>query len=72
MVIFGDVPYVMNRSKWAIPSRKDRAVLPLPSAFAFLYWLIRPIRLLQKYRTAQRAYLRVVGGINLSLMNEGK
>jgi Uncharacterised nucleotidyltransferase len=49
--------YVMNRSKWAIPSRKDRAVLPLPSAFAFLYWLIRPVRLLQKYRTAQRRFM---------------
>jgi Uncharacterised nucleotidyltransferase len=49
--------YVMNRSKWAIPSRKDQAVLPLPSAFAFLYWLIRPVRLLQKYRTAQRQFM---------------
>jgi hypothetical protein len=49
--------YVMNRSKWAIPSRKDRAVLPLPSAFTFLYWLIRPVRLLQKYRTAQRQFM---------------
>ncbi len=49
--------YVMNRSKWAIPSRKDRAVLPLPSALAFLYWLIRPVRLLQKYRTAQRQFM---------------
>ena len=49
--------YVMNRSKWAMPSRKDRAVLPLPSAFSFLYWLIRPVRLLQKYRTAQRQFI---------------
>jgi Uncharacterised nucleotidyltransferase len=49
--------YVMNRSKWAIPSRKDRAVLPLPSAFTFLYWLIRPVRLLKKYRTAQRQFM---------------
>lgn len=49
--------YVMNRSKWAMPSRQDRAVLPLPSAFAFLYWLIRPVRLLQKYRAAQRQFM---------------
>jgi Uncharacterised nucleotidyltransferase len=49
--------YVMHRSKWATPSLKDREVLPLPSQLAFLYWFIRPIRILRRYRVARRQFV---------------
>jgi hypothetical protein len=49
--------YVMHRSKWARPSLKDREVLPLPSSLAFLYWLVRPIRVWRKYRVARRRFI---------------
>jgi Uncharacterised nucleotidyltransferase len=49
--------YVVHRSKWAIPSLKDREVLPLPSWLAFLYWLIRPIRIFRRYRVARRQFI---------------
>jgi Uncharacterised nucleotidyltransferase len=49
--------YVMHRSKWATPSLKDRAVMPLPSRLAFLYWLIRPIRILRRYKVARQQFI---------------
>lgn len=35
--------------RWLIPNEKDREFFPLPKSFYFLYYLIRPIRLVKKY-----------------------
>ena len=32
------------------PNTKDRAILPLPQSLSFLYYLLRPIRLIKEYR----------------------
>jgi hypothetical protein len=32
-----------------IPNAKDQAVLPIPGPLSFLYYLLRPLRLLRKY-----------------------
>jgi hypothetical protein len=34
---------------WLIPNKQDQAFLPLPTHLYFLYYLIRPIRLIGKY-----------------------
>jgi hypothetical protein len=46
--------YVMNRSGWSTPSVRDRKAFQLPSGLSFLYYFLRPIRLLRKYGVMSR------------------
>lgn len=41
--------YLMKRSNWLIPSKRDQNFLPLPAFLSFLYYLVRPIRVVRKY-----------------------
>lgn len=40
---------LMNHSGWFSPTSNDRLFLELPATLTFLYYLIRPIRVLSKY-----------------------
>lgn len=40
---------LMAHSGWMTPSQNDRKFFPLPPALFFLYYLLRPIRIIQKY-----------------------
>ncbi len=44
-------------SRWLIPNEKDRAFFPLPTPFSFLYYVIRPIRLVNKYGLSSLKHL---------------
>lgn len=41
---------LLNHSGWMTITPKDREFLPLPKWLGFLYYLIRPLRILQKYK----------------------
>lgn len=49
---------LMMLSGWLHPTSKDRDVIPLPAVLSFLYYLIRPIRVLNKYKSIVLDYLR--------------
>lgn len=40
---------LMNHSGWFTPTSNDRAFIALPSMLSFLYYFIRPVRVLSKY-----------------------
>jgi len=40
---------LMHRAGWMTPNARDQAFMPLPASISFLYYLIRPLRLLRKY-----------------------
>ncbi|MEM8673514.1 MAG: nucleotidyltransferase family protein [Cyanobacteria bacterium P01_G01_bin.67] len=42
---------LMKLSGWLHPTKRDRQLIPLPGLFSFLYYLIRPIRVLIRYRS---------------------
>jgi Uncharacterised nucleotidyltransferase len=50
---------LMNTHGWFTPSVYDEQFLPLPKFLYFLYYLIRPIRLLGRYRLSLANYLRI-------------
>lgn len=50
---------LMNIHGWFTPSVHDMQFLPLPKFLHFLYYLIRPIRLLGRYRLSLSNYLRI-------------
>ncbi len=50
---------LMNTHGWFTPSVYDEQFLPLPKFLYFLYYLIRPIRLLGRYRLSLSNYLRI-------------
>jgi Uncharacterised nucleotidyltransferase len=50
---------LMNTHGWFTPSVYDEQFLPLPKFLYFLYFLIRPIRLLGRYRLSLSNYLRI-------------
>ena len=41
---------LMQHSGWMTPTETDRNLLLLPDSLSFLYYLLRPIRIFQKYR----------------------
>lgn len=45
----GAVWELMNHSGWFSPTPNDRLAVELPAEFGFLYYLIRPVRVLRKY-----------------------
>ncbi|BAZ11075.1 hypothetical protein NIES4071_29000 [Calothrix sp. NIES-4071] len=49
---------LMNYSGWLQPTEKDLDLVKLPKNFYFLYYLVRPIRVFQKY---QRTLLEYIG-----------
>ncbi|BDA72004.1 hypothetical protein RIVM261_005030 [Rivularia sp. IAM M-261] len=49
---------LMNYSGWLQPTEKDLDLVNLPKSLYFLYYLVRPIRVLHKY---QRPLLRCIG-----------
>jgi hypothetical protein len=55
------IPYLMHLSYlWIAPSQADLAFLPLPDSLYFLYYLVRPIRLIGQY--GSRLLKRLLGG----------
>jgi hypothetical protein len=50
---------LMNTHGWFTPTVQDLEFLPLPKFLYFLYYLIRPIRLLRRYRLPLSKYVRI-------------
>lgn len=50
---------LMNTHGWFTPTVHDLEFLPLPKFLHFLYYLIRPIRLLRRYRLSLSKYVRI-------------
>jgi hypothetical protein len=50
---------LMNTHGWFTPTEMDLEFLPLPKFLYFLYYLIRPIRLLRRYRLPLSKYVRI-------------
>ncbi len=50
---------LMDTHGWFTPTEYDMEFLPLPKFLHFLYYLIRPIRLLGRYRLSLSNYLRI-------------
>jgi hypothetical protein len=49
---------LMLLSGWLHPTERDRDVIPLPALLSFLYYLIRPIRILNRYKSILFDYFR--------------
>jgi hypothetical protein len=49
------------------PGKRDQAIIPLPAPFSFLYYLLRPLRLVYQYgpRTAERLLAQVTKSVKL-------
>jgi len=45
------------KAGFAAPNPRDRELLQLPRAIGFLYYLVRPLRLILDYFTAKRSSL---------------
>ena len=41
--------YLMKRSDWLSPSKRDETIIQLPAYLSFLYYVIRPLRVAKKY-----------------------
>ncbi len=50
---------LMNTHGWFTPTAQDLEFLPLPKFLHFLYYLIRPIRLLRRYRLPLSKYVGI-------------
>ncbi|MBF2004245.1 MAG: nucleotidyltransferase family protein [Chlorogloeopsis fritschii C42_A2020_084] len=50
---------LLNTHGWFTPTEHDLEFLSLPKFFYFLYYLIRPIRLIGRYRLSLLQYLRI-------------
>jgi Uncharacterised nucleotidyltransferase len=53
---FGDqirhLLHILNRSGWFKPTQSDYGLIRLPKGLSFLYWFIRPLRILHQYGTS--------------------
>jgi hypothetical protein len=54
---FGDRMRWLLKAGFAAPNPRDRELLQLPRAIGFLYYLVRPLRLILDYFTAKRSSL---------------
>lgn len=48
---------LFNHSGWMTPTQEDRDVFPLPKFLGFIYYVIRPFRILKKYGFNSLKYL---------------
>jgi hypothetical protein len=56
--------YLVRERRILVPNAKDHAFLPLPASFSFLYYLLRPVRLVREYRQEIRLLSGLVGGLD--------
>jgi hypothetical protein len=66
------LPYALRVHRLVTPNVHDRRVIALPAPLSFLYYLVRPVRLIRRYGSVRPRAARVASGTPLDPERHGR